>query len=855
MARVTVFLPERWATTVAVGLVLIYLCMPAFAPNAVAVRPVPTNGTIQSGQQFQDTGAVILPPANESVFSVGQGLSSNARQLEEVRSCTESGQRAVHCTPRVPVPAESTNESEEGWVRLNPVASPWNPSYFEGAYDPAENLTIMYQSGCNTPPSDCHVPATWAFSKNNWTRFNTTTSPGVELGASVVYDVADKYLLLYGGSNYSLLSNSTWKFSNGQWTNITQGTAPGPEYGAAAAYDAYDRYVLLFSGGNLTGTLTRTWSFTDGKWTQVNVTGTRPTPLGPYNTNPMVYDPRLDSVVYFDATGNYTYLYQSGNWREVYAPLPESLQGGGSLAFDPASGLVLYLNGGSSPLTYAFNGSTWSAVQLPTNPPSAPMSLFTYDGSANGILYLTGLDSNQTWLFGRGNVSFEVSPSAGGRILMDGSLHNDSASALLPYGIYLPPKLFPYVGFHGTNLSTSGGLVQSNGTDSLIGNATILGQFDADPSVLIVSKPSGCGVEFNNTHYSSGSLAFFAPGTFALEAPACLGVQFDRWLTTSNATVNVLTSNRTSVTLTGSAELTALYFASLTFEVSPAFVGTILFNGSPVSLNAPQAWVAQNYSLHAVPAPGWYLAGYSVTGGVTIAPGEATLLGSGSITANFVPYPSVGFESSLPACNSFLFNGSSYPTGSNSSFLLGNYPVRAPTCSDALFEHWSASGNVTVASPDSFNTTANVTGNGTLTADYGVAAWVNFTVQPSAAAGSITWNGTALRNWSYFETLTGDYPVSAHPAAGWHFLDWKTEGGLSLDTSSFALSSNASLTVVFQINATTPGGNQSAGSGFGLTEWEWVALGVVVIGALALAVVLFRRRRTVDGTPEDQDNP
>jgi hypothetical protein len=659
----------------------------------------------------------------------------------------------------------------------------------------------------------------------------------------MVYDGADKYVLLYGGSEVPQFPNSTWKFVNGNWINITHGRTPGSLFGGAIAYDAFDGYVLLFSGGNQTATLDKTWSFVGGNWTEVNVTGTPPTPAGPYNTDPMVYDPLLESVIYFYPHSNYTYLYQSGAWKQVYAPEPSSLQAGGSLAFDPNSGLVLYFGGGSSPQTYAFNGTAWTSLVLTVSPPSAPFYLFTYDGEDNSILYLTGFNHNQTWMFGAGNVSFAASPESGGRILIAGSYHGGNSSEWLPFGVYSAPTLAPNLGFHGTNLSINGKLTPENGSYVLTGNATLSASFQPFPTVALAIHPPDCDLGFNGTRYANGSSPFFAPGSFALVAPNCHGDQFDRWLASGNASVSNPTASNTTVTLTGTSSLTALYVANISFQVTPPFLGSIIFNGSVVVLDSPHGWVAQSYSLAGLPAPGWRLTGFTATGGLTLAPGRVIVASAGSIQANFVPFPSVTFASSLSSCASIQFNGSSYSVGVSSSFDLGNYPISAPVCPDALFVHWTGTGGISLALPRLVNSTANVSGNGTLEAVYGPAAWVNVSVLPSSAAGAVSWNGTTIKNGSQLETLDGRYAITAQPAKGWQFVDWKTGGGATILDGNLTLNSNATVTADFVVSSTPPG-NGSGGGAAGVALWEWGVLAAMVVSVgLAVAILAFRRRK------------
>ena len=465
-----------------------------------------------------------------------------------------------------------------------------------------------------------------------------------------------------------------------------------------------------------------------------------------------------------------------------------------------------------------------------------------------------GSRSNSTWVFGAGDVTFNAAPIGGGNFELNVTTYPGGSSVWVPFGDSRL-KLLPNPGFHGLNFSVSGNLTLYNGSYRLTGNATVFGRFAAFPRVTLAALPENCQVEFNNTLYSSGSSAPFVPGTYSLTAPACSHVVFKSWLSGANASVLNVYSNRTTVTLSGPSTLTAEFLATVTFEIYPAIVGTIYFNGTPQVPNSPQDWPTQNYSLEALAAPGWRLVGFSSSGGIQLGSGSVEVDASGVINASFVQFPTVALGTSLSSCPAVLFNGSSYASGSDSGFLLGNYTAEAPTCSDALFEHWTSSGAVTVVSPKSNNTTAYVTGNGTLTAVYGRAAWVNLTVQPSPDAGSISWNGTTFPNGSEFETLTGDYAAAAHAANGWHFLAWETQGGIKLVPGSFAISSNASLTADFQVNATSPGGNQSGASAFGLTLWEWGAVGAVLIGAIVLTVVLFRRRRNGDAHPEDHDGP
>jgi hypothetical protein len=812
----------------------------------------------------------IVPSAGGAASSADAGRpmpSSTLVQSEIVAGeCEERFDFGTTCPPSTDPVSNSGGRVLQGWVNLRPRDSPAsNASGSEEAvYDPAAGATIMLQTYCGSGP--CISPLTWSFSNKTWTLLHPASSPEARYAASMVYDPALQSVLLFGGASWtnSTVYSDTWEFSEDNWTNITGGSSPGPLYGSAMVYDSYDGYVLLFGGDNQTGgTPNETWEYVGGSWSAVVTSGHAPPDLGNYafqTPSPMTYDSKMASVVLFEHS-NWTYFYQNLVWTAVFAPIPIDLQaGGGSLAFDPLTGFAVYVAGTDGDWnqftnwSWGFNGTGW--VQLHTNggPPPVAYSCLVFDPIESSLLFFGGenlsqaggswLSWNETWLFGSAEVLFESSPANGGSTDLGGVAYSNGTNASIGFGTYRP-FLVPTAGFQGTNLSVSSNFTLYNGSYDLTGNATVSGEFLAPPLLTLVSEPSQCELDFNGTAYISGSTPFFEPGSFSLSAPACHGLLFDHWLSTQNASVADPDSNRTSVALSGPTAVTAVFLASLTFQVVPAFAGEIIFNGSQALLNSPQEWIAQTYSLRGLPTQGWRLTGFTLSGGESLASGRVTVNSSGSIQANFILYPTVTFSTSPKSCPTIQFNRSSYPSGAGSGFLVGSYPISAPTCSDALFENWSVSGGVAVASAKSVNTTAGVTGNGTLTADYTPAAWVNLTVQPSAAAGSIIWNGTPVRNGSYFETLTGNYGATADPANGWHFVTWETQGGLRLVPGSFALSSNGSLTADFQANASSPGGNQTGTGAFAPTVWEWAAIGAILIGAVAMVLVVIRRRRSV----------
>jgi hypothetical protein len=797
------------------------------------------------------------PAAGATRTTLGQ-MASQGNPIERLApsetNCRDDS--LTHCASQSIPTVTSSSEGQFGWVQLHPTSSPPDGYSDSGvaSYDPADNSVLLFQYDCN-PGSTCGQIETWIYSNSRWTQANSTTQPAASGWEVMTYDAADGYVLLYGGDS-GIQLNSTWTFQGGNWTNVTRGVSPGPYSNGGMTYDAHDGYVILYSGTNTRSFSNETWAFRSGNWTQLNVTGQAPPP-GAWNTNPMVYDPAISSVVFFNGT-NSTYLYQGGHWTALYAPLPAGLgnNGGGALLYDPAEQEVLYvggsMNGVASNTTWAFNGTGWSEIPTSEAPPAVTAPNVVFDDAMHGALFFGEgsygpAQDNQTWLFGSANLTVYAQPSFGGSIEVGGTDYTNGTTTVVPFGNY-SIQLLPNPEYQGTSLSTTSNLSELGDRYYLSGNSSVTGSFDAFPKVTLASQPSKCKVEFDGTSYSNGSEASFSPGTFTLVALACTGVVFDRWVGTNVVAFADPTSNRTSVTLSVSGTITELASATLTFEVTPAFDGLVVFNGSEVSVDTPELWTAGVYPLTGIAAPGWRLAGFSATGGVTVVGGRAIVNGSGTILASFVPFPTLKFGAGLPWCPSVGFNGTEVADGSATSLFEGTYALEAPPCSDALFERWSTTGNATVSSPWNASTTLTVFGNGTVTAVYGPAATVRLEISPTPTAGVLDWNGTTYSANATIVQLLGTYSARENPTAGWTFVGWNILGGGSVSGTDVTVTSNLTLTALFE--PTTGHGTNSTPGPPAPSGWIWAT--VVGGGAAIVGVVLFVRWKRTKTQGSDQ---
>src|SRR5205807_764370 len=180
---------------------------------------------------------------------------------------------------------------------------------------------------------------TWEFNAGQWTQLSLSASPSPRGEASMVYDTADGYVLLFGGGE-------TWEFHGGQWTQLSPSTSPSVVVGFSMAYDAADGYVLLFGGiSNSPGYQGETWEFHAGTWTQ----------LSPSNSPPARW---LASMAY-DAADSYALLFGGTTYASFFSD------------------------------TWEFHAGDWNQLSMSTSPPARFASFMAYD-AADGYVLLFG---------------------------------------------------------------------------------------------------------------------------------------------------------------------------------------------------------------------------------------------------------------------------------------------------------------------------------------------------------------------------------------------------------------------------------------------------------------------------------
>lgn len=161
-----------------------------------------------------------------------------------------------------------------GWVNLTSSlpASPPGLEWGMMVYDPLGAFDLLF-GGYNA--STGWSNQTWIFENGSWTQLVLAVHPPAMDGATMVWDPLDNYAVLFGGegsfTSYPL--NGTWTFDQGGWSQLSPAVSPPARWRASMAWDPADGYAVLFGGCDTAGNT-------------INDTGRSSTGIGPSLTSP-----------------------------------------------------------------------------------------------------------------------------------------------------------------------------------------------------------------------------------------------------------------------------------------------------------------------------------------------------------------------------------------------------------------------------------------------------------------------------------------------------------------------------------------------------------------------------------------
>ncbi len=116
---------------------------------------------------------------------------------------------------------------------------------------------------------------------------------------------------------------------------------------------------------------------------------------------------------------------------------------------------------------------------------------------------------------------------------------------------------------------------------------------------------------------------------------------------------------------------------------------------------------------------------------------------------------------SIPSTGVIDFNNTTYYSGNVIQETTGNYPISAIAPENFVFNNWSYSGNVAVASLNSSNAIISIFGNGSVTANFNALTTFSENGLPANVVWSIAYNGIEQNaiapNSIIFSSMPGNY--------------------------------------------------------------------------------------------------
>ncbi|HEV2317127.1 MAG TPA: PKD domain-containing protein [Thermoplasmata archaeon] len=589
----------------------------------------------------------------------------------------------------------SASPSPESWYNITGGLS-GGPPPLTGAsmtYDPSSGSVVLF-GGCSV--NQCPLAnQTWSFSGGTWSNVTgSSPQPPARSYATMVFDAADGYLVLFGGiAAGGRLLNDTWTYAAGRWTNITNASAPSPRWAAGIAFDHTDSEVVLFGGcGTANPCMLRdTWFFQAGTWTDATTTVRGAPP------------PRYGASFDWDAYGGYSLLFggcepgacpANDTWQlmkdqwtlEAPGPVnPPARSYGGLSAYRPANGSVLI--GGE--------GAT---------------------GPLGGVWFW----SNGQWINATNQFRSAPSPRYGEGDLGSTVSWLGSTAKTLPYLLIFGGSRDPCAPCGNVSLD-----------DTWVLEPTITVTAQALPSVIEVGELTSF------TATGAGGTPPFAFVWDLGDGSMAFGPTADHsFSTVGNDTVTVTATDSAGADSAGNVTVTVVLGPSISIRVAPSATDVrqlIRFSGSVTGGRPPFShlwsfgdfWTSnQPNATHAYANPGQYLVEFTVTDfvqGSAIAFANVTI--NPPLEVQVIPSTLTGVVGKPVAFTGTLYGGTSpfiahwsFGDGSTSTLLAtshayssrGNYSAQLCT-TDAANE--SSCANLTVQIADGTGSTTDQHGS------------------------------------------------------------------------------------------------------------------------------------------------
>ena len=311
------------------------------------------------------------------------------------------------------------------WTQLCSSCAPSSRAGAMMAYDVSDGYVVLYGGYTNTNPVT-YLSDTWTYSDGQWTQL-VIPAPPARAAGSLAWDAADHELVLFGGVNSAGVQlGDTWTFAGGSWAQDTGSTNnPPARMASMMTYDVADGYLVLYGGytqatgggGSYGGTgyFNDLWEFKGGQWTQLSAHGTSGVPPPMYGAS-MTFDAYDGYVVMFGGRENtgptympYTWEYNGGDWYNISSATAPPVWNCGailcqeSIAYDALDKEVVYVTdtSGRTEVTWFFQSGTWTNVTATASaPPVGLDAAMGYDAGDGYVVDFSGLNlAAAAWIY------------------------------------------------------------------------------------------------------------------------------------------------------------------------------------------------------------------------------------------------------------------------------------------------------------------------------------------------------------------------------------------------------------------------------------------------------------------------
>jgi hypothetical protein len=292
----------------------------------------------------------------------------------QVGSGVRSANQAVTHTPDA-----SPSTAYWGPIYSNSPSPAWSSSgggpTWRFVYDAAAGYDVLLKA----PTARGAPDETWTFSDGSWV--NITATAGIEPPVGdMVYNPTSHAIDLY-------TSNGTWSFAGAAWSFSATGALPQPNGNSGTwfslAYDLANNYMVLFGGSvnydccGIPAVATNdTWILQSGSWTNITPTLSLSPPATTAGETYMTYDPMLGAVL---LTGPGTWEFENGSWTNLNSGGSPPQEFYAQLAYYPSSEVTIWQSGQS---TWEYGAGGWDQL-TPELEPAPPFEMF-YGAMAAG---------------------------------------------------------------------------------------------------------------------------------------------------------------------------------------------------------------------------------------------------------------------------------------------------------------------------------------------------------------------------------------------------------------------------------------------------------------------------------------